>query len=159
MKERLPKLCEHLELHDFNPDLIAFQWLACLFSINLPQHIGFAVWDLFFIKGISVIFGTALTVLSLMEKEILKVDKFEEIYKIIEEFCTTKLDTHTLMKQFSDPISMTQIEELRKEQRTIIMEMIKSQLMAQSSSKCIYPRLRFISNFYLYHGLSKFYQE
>ena len=105
MRERLPKLVAHLELHDFNPDLIAFQWLACLFSINLPQHIGFAVWDLFFIRGMSVIFRFALTILGMMEEEVLKCDKFEDIYLIIEEFCSTKLETQELLRRFADPIT------------------------------------------------------
>jgi len=36
MLERLPRLCAHLEEHMFSLDLIAFQWIACLFAINLP---------------------------------------------------------------------------------------------------------------------------
>ena len=36
MLQRLPELCEHLEEHQFSLDLIAFQWIACLFAINLP---------------------------------------------------------------------------------------------------------------------------
>ena len=39
------------------------------------------------------------------------------------------------------------------------MEAIKKQLDAQTSGKCVYPRLKFISNFYLYHGLTTFYQK
>ena len=70
---------------------------------------------MFFIKGISVIFRFALTILSLMEEEILKADKFEDIYVIIEEFCSNGLETHMLMKKFADPIPNQLIEDLRKE--------------------------------------------
>jgi len=98
MLERLPRLCEHLEEHQFSLDLIAFQWIACLFAINLPQQIHFAVWDLFFIKGIVVIIRFALTILSLMEEDILKCEKFEDIYFLIDHFCQEKLDTKTLME-------------------------------------------------------------
>ena len=37
MRKRLPRLCEHLDEVSFSLDLIAFQWIACLFAINLPQ--------------------------------------------------------------------------------------------------------------------------
>ena len=91
MQKRLPKLVEHLAANDFSLDLVAFQWIVCLFASNLPQNIGMAVWDLFFIKGIVVLFRVALTILSLMQDEILKTNKFEEIYSIIENYCSTKL--------------------------------------------------------------------
>ena len=66
MQKRLPKLVEHLEVNQFSCDLIAFQWIVCLFASNLPQQINMAIWDLFFIKGIIVLFRVALTILSLM---------------------------------------------------------------------------------------------
>ena len=53
----------------------------------MPQEIHFVVWDLFFIKGIVVIIRFALTILGLMEDEILKCDKFEDIYFVIDHFC------------------------------------------------------------------------
>ena len=45
------------------------------------------MWDLFFIKGIRVILRFALTILSLMEEEILAQEKFEDIYFLIDKFC------------------------------------------------------------------------
>ena len=63
-----------------------------------------AVWDLFFIKGIVVLFRVALTILSLMQEEILKADKFEDIYSIIENYCSTKLNINQMMEKFADPI-------------------------------------------------------
>lgn len=98
MLKRLPRLCEHLDNMQFSLDLIAFQWIACLFAINLPQNIHFVVWDLFFIKGIRVILRFALTILSLMEEEILAQEKFEDIYFLIDKFCQERLETKTLLE-------------------------------------------------------------
>ena len=92
---------------------MAFQWIACLFAINLPQEIHFVVWDLFFIKGIVVIIRFALTILSIMEEEILQCDRFEEIYFLIDKFCQEKLNVKSLMERFADRISMREIHELR----------------------------------------------
>ena len=74
-----------------------------------------AVWDLFFIKGIVVLFRVALTILSLMQDEILKTNKFEEIYSIIENYCSTKLTVSAMMGKFAEPISMREVQNLRKE--------------------------------------------
>lgn len=125
MLQRLPRLCAHLEEHMFSLDLIAFQWIACLFSINLPQEIHFVVWDLFFIKGIVVIIRFALTIMALMEEDILKCEKFEDIYYLIDHYCQEKLDVKTLMDKFADRISMREIEELRVSKREEIMSVLK----------------------------------
>ena len=56
------------------------------------------MWDLFFIKGVVVIIRFALTILQLMEEEILEMDKFEDIYFLINHFCQERLDTKMLME-------------------------------------------------------------
>ena len=94
-----------------------------------------------------------------MQDEILQTNKFEEIYFIIENYCGSKLDIRTMMEKFADPISIKEVERLRKEQRVIIMEMLKRQLQATNFNHThLFPRLKFISNFQLYYGLTKYYQ-
>ena len=57
-------------------------------------------------------------------------------------------------------MSLKEIEDLRIEKRQEIMEVLKKQLEStQKNHQNQYPRLKFISNFQLYHGLSKFYQH
>jgi hypothetical protein len=57
----MPKLCQHLETFDFDVDLLLTKWLICLFVNHLPLATELVVWDLFFIKGVSVLFRVALT--------------------------------------------------------------------------------------------------
>lgn len=66
MKDRLPKLCQHLEKFNFDLDLLLTKWLICLFVNHLPLDAELAVWDLFLIKGTSVLFRVALTLFNLM---------------------------------------------------------------------------------------------
>ena len=88
----------------------------------------------------------------------MKCDKFEDIYFVIDHFCQEKLDIRTLMDKFADRISMREIEELRVSKREEIMGVLKKQMDATMSHKGNqFPRLKFISNFQLYHGLAKFY--
>lgn len=107
-----------------------------------------------------VIIRFALTILSLMEEDILKCEKFEDIYFLIDHFCQEKLDTKTLMDRFADRISMQEIEDLRIVKRKEIMEVLKRQLLAtKQNHNSMFPRVKFISNFELYHGLSKYYSR
>ncbi len=52
MHEKLPKLCQHLEVLGFDMDLLVTKWLICLFVNHLPIEAELAVWDLFLIKGV-----------------------------------------------------------------------------------------------------------
>ena len=65
--KKLPKLCKHLEYFEFDVDLLLTKWLICLFINHLPLETELVVWDLFFIKGIQVIFRVALTLFELMQ--------------------------------------------------------------------------------------------
>jgi len=122
--KRLPRLCEHLQEFNFSLDLLAFQWLVCLFVNNLPAETEYAVWDLFFIKGVSVLFRVAITVLELMQDEILSTDRFDVIYKIIDSFGKEKVDKKTLLKNFAQTISNKEIEtERRRFREEIVTEL------------------------------------
>jgi hypothetical protein len=61
MRDRLPKLCQHLEKFNFDLDILLTKWLICLFVNHLPLDAELAVWDLFLIKGSSVLFRVAIT--------------------------------------------------------------------------------------------------
>jgi hypothetical protein len=61
MRERLPKLCQHLDSFNFDLDLLLTKWLICLFVNHLPLDAELAVWDLFMIKGTQILFRVAIT--------------------------------------------------------------------------------------------------
>ncbi len=63
MRERLPKLCNHLETFNFDLDILVTKCLIVLFVNHLPLDAELAVWDLFLIKGSTVLFRVALTLL------------------------------------------------------------------------------------------------
>lgn len=86
MRKRLPKLCRHLDKFNFDLDLLLTKWLICLFVNHLPLETELAVWDLFLIKGVSVLFRVALTLFQFMEREILKANDYGDIYMIVEKF-------------------------------------------------------------------------
>ena len=96
MQKKLPKLCQHLEYYEFDVDLLLTKWLICLFINHLPLETELVVWDLFFIKGIQVIFRVALTLFELMQADILEADDPGTIYMIVDKF-GYKVDRKTLL--------------------------------------------------------------
>lgn len=109
MKEELPKLCKHLEKYEFDVDLLLTKWLICLFVNHLPLETELVVWDLFFIKGVQVIFRVALTLFDLMQNEILQADDPGTIYMIVDKF-GYQVDRNRLLQNIVGGISNDKIK-------------------------------------------------
>ncbi len=60
-REKLPRLQKHFDSYDFSCDLMLTKWLICLFVNHLQLEAELAVWDLLFIKGVSVLFRVGIT--------------------------------------------------------------------------------------------------
>jgi hypothetical protein len=67
-----------------------------LFVGHLHEDTEFAIWDLFFIKGSTVIFRVALTILELMQEEIMNCDNYGDFYMVMNDFPKT-IDRETLL--------------------------------------------------------------
>jgi hypothetical protein len=96
-KREIPDLCRHLEEAGFDPSLLAFQWLVCFLSYNLPEEVSYRVWDLFFIKGPKIIFRISLALLHRMKKELMKSKDFAEIFETLESYPRKFIDVNTLI--------------------------------------------------------------
>jgi hypothetical protein len=57
-----------------------------LFVGELDTETEYLVWDLFFVKGSIVIFRVALTILELMQVDILRATTFNEVVTVISTF-------------------------------------------------------------------------
>lgn len=141
-------------------DLLLTKWLICLFVNHLPLETELLVWDLFFLKGSQVIFRVALTLFSMMEKEILQAEDMGSIFMIVDKF-GNKVDRFLLLKNLVSGITNFDIKGLRSYYRTIIFETLKEQLEVPSITikKNINLRLEFASRFILYNGLVRYYQD
>lgn len=67
-----------------------------MFVGHLHEDTEFAIWDLFFIKGSTVIFRVALTILELMQEEIMNCDNYGDFYMVMNNFPKT-IDRKTLL--------------------------------------------------------------
>lgn len=78
-KQKIPDLCDHLNYVGFDPSLLAFQWFVCFLSYNLPSEVSIRVWDLFFLKGIKIIFRVSLALLHLMKSSLMQTTDFGKL--------------------------------------------------------------------------------
>ncbi len=85
----MPKLCRQFDIMEFDLDLLLTKWFICLFVNHLPLDTELLVWDLFFIKGTSVLFRVAMTLFQLMEKDILACQDLCEVFQIVNTFSLT----------------------------------------------------------------------
>jgi TBC1 domain family member 8/9 len=114
-KENMPDLCEHLESVGFDPSLLAFQWLVCFLSYNLPQDVSDRVWDLFFLKGPKIIFRISISLLYMMRKDLLKTKDFGEIFETLESYPRKVIDFKILFQTSEMPKFKIKARQIREE--------------------------------------------
>ena len=71
------------------------------------------IWDLFFIKGFNVMFRIALTILELLQTEVLKLNSFTEIVDTLSNFCTHKISRRILLENLATGLEAREISTLR----------------------------------------------
>jgi hypothetical protein len=87
-----------------------------LFVGEVPEEAELLVWDLFFVKGSYVVFRVALTVMELMQKEVLKLDRFDDILMLLTTFCQT-ISRKVLADNLATGLESTNIAMLRHQYR------------------------------------------
>lgn len=116
ISNRLPKLCNHLKLFNFDLDLLLTKWFICLFVNHLPLDAELAVWDLFMIKGSSVLFRVGITLFQLMSDDIMGANDYGDIFMIVEKY-GQKVDRDTLLKALFVGIKNKEIDFYRTQFR------------------------------------------
>ena len=125
LERYLPEIYDHFEAVSFNLDLLSFQWLVCLFSRKLREDTVNTIWNLFLLRGISVIFRVALTILKTLEDDIFELERFDEILIMIQNFSETDFTPEMLLKKLVPDIPEEEIRELRELNRVQIVQDIR----------------------------------
>lgn len=128
--EKLPKIAQHFDKHNFLLEPVTLNWFLCLFVNTLPLETTLHLWDCMLFEGIKVIFRAALTLLKLNEKELLKATSFEMFLDFFRtcHFCAR--DPHSFLKACFDPLtlgsfSLHKITDLRTQYRPEIEQRLK----------------------------------
>jgi hypothetical protein len=103
---------------------LAFQWLVCFLSYNLPQDVSDRVWDLFFLKGSKIIFRISLALLHMMKNELMQCNDFAEIFEKLESFPRKVKDINPLIQTAEMPKYKIKARTIREE-RIIVRERVE----------------------------------
>lgn len=102
LKDQLPKLHEHFEIHGVETHMFASQWFLTLFTARFPLYLVFHILDVFLLDGMPILFQVALTLLSEFENELRELD-FEGILKYfrvtLPKRCRSTAFARKLMKK------------------------------------------------------------
>lgn len=85
LTKKYPKLVNHMQNHNYQLDLIAFQWFVTLFLNSVDHKTEMFILSAFFLKGQKIIIRIALLIVDSLKEKILKADDFSEIYRIFTE--------------------------------------------------------------------------
>ena len=66
LSKHFPKLVDHIGHHNYQLDLIAFQWLVTLFFNNVDHETGFFILTAFLLKGQKMILRIALLIIEML---------------------------------------------------------------------------------------------
>jgi hypothetical protein len=123
-----------------------------IFVGELPEDAEYTAWDLFFTKGSIVIFRIAMTILRLLQKELLSETRsIEEAVKVINTFSETKLSRNMLLRNLESEPKKPEVERLRTHYRLEIVGNLQRQM--QAPKKRQFTEAHFLKKFLLYDGL------
>jgi len=135
LQRKRPKLLKHMEECDppFTVNLLAFQWFLTIFihHANLPLETELTIWDMFFIWGDSIIFSVAITLTILMQRDILRAERFDQIYMVCNSF-GKNIDRKTFLSHYVGNFKTEEIEKLRAQFRAEEVENIQASDAAPS---------------------------
>jgi hypothetical protein len=125
-----------------------FKWLMVLFVNELPIDCEYMVWDLFFIKGSTVVFRLALTILQLMQESLLG-QSVDDAILTLNDFC--KGLSRKLLLRGLVSVSKLDVLKLRSVYRTQIIGDLQQEM--QITTKRLFPNVYFLKKFLLYDAL------
>ena len=83
LREKLNKVYEHLNKLEINPELYLIPWLEKLFTQSLDYNILLHMFDLYLLNGEYILFQTALTIIKLLEEDLIDLT-VSEIFKTLK---------------------------------------------------------------------------
>uniref|UniRef100_T1J8X5 TBC1 domain family member 2B n=1 Tax=Strigamia maritima TaxID=126957 RepID=T1J8X5_STRMM len=98
LREKLPKLSEHLEKHDIELCTVTLNWFLALFFDCVPFRTLLRIWDCFLLEGPKVLFRFSIALLKINEAVILQNQDSVAIMKQIKLAAKTAHDVDLLVK-------------------------------------------------------------
>ena len=102
LKNYAEKVFEHLQKLEINPELYLIPWFERLFTQSLDFHLLLHVFDLYLFNGDYILFQTALTIIKLVEEDLLNLT-VSEVFKMLKRLPIkyTELNFFEVFKSFN----------------------------------------------------------
>lgn len=135
MKEQLPKLYEHFERIGIKTHMFASQWFLTLFTARFPLCFVFHILDVFLLDGMPILFQVALTLLSICENNLRKLD-FEGVLKYVRvalpKKCRSTEQAQYVMKLAVD----RKVKRMRQYEDEFVANKIATEKQTQAMQLC-----------------------
>lgn len=165
LKERYPRVVSHMQKHNYQLDLIAFQWLVTLFFNSLEHETEKFILTAFLLKGSKIIIRLALLIIEYFKQDVLKANAFDQIYMIISQNPYSEVDnikiSQLLIESRRLKVTNSILTRIRDLQRQDIVLNLQDNLdKSIAGNQPVHNRrLKFLNQFYLFNGLSKYYEH
>ena len=83
MEKHAKEVFEHLNKLEIKPELYLIPWIEKLFAQTLDYDILLHVYDLYFVNGEYILFQTAITIIKLLEQDLMNVT-ISEVFKLLK---------------------------------------------------------------------------
>ncbi|KAI8645828.1 rab-GTPase-TBC domain-containing protein [Parasitella parasitica] len=120
LKDKNPKLAEHLENNDVLPIMYIAQWFLTAFTMTLPWDSVLRVWDAFYFEGIKVFYRVSLAIMDICKDHLLhSCPTNSELLAFLLHIPHEYLQPDTLLETaFRINLSKTDIERYAKKAGT-----------------------------------------
>eukprot|EP00599_Poterioochromonas_sp_BG-1_P009714 CAMPEP_0173137274 /NCGR_PEP_ID=MMETSP1105-20130129/2985_1 /TAXON_ID=2985 /ORGANISM="Ochromonas sp., Strain BG-1" /LENGTH=932 /DNA_ID=CAMNT_0014049623 /DNA_START=341 /DNA_END=3140 /DNA_ORIENTATION=+ len=81
-----PHLHEHFVKIHLSPEVLTAQWFVTLFSYSFPLTMTTRIWDYIFLSGWEGIFRLSVSILGLMQDQLLALDDMESVAILMKEW-------------------------------------------------------------------------
>lgn len=98
LKEKSPKLIEHLGVCDIDFQLITFNWFHTIYVDNLPVETMLRIWDTFLYEGSKVLFRFAVAIFRYNEEALMASESSIGVFNRLRTMCQDATDIDKLVQ-------------------------------------------------------------
>jgi hypothetical protein len=119
----------------------------------------------FLLKGQKIIITLALLIVDYLKKDVMKATAFDQIYMIISKYPFEKITPEILKQKLREnkriKLTNTILKGLREKVRQDIMNNLQESLQntLKHNSTQFNKRFKLLNQFYLFNGLTKYYEN
>ncbi|XP_064648922.1 uncharacterized protein LOC135501087 isoform X6 [Lineus longissimus] len=135
LKEKLPKLHQHLDDLDIEISTVTLNWFLAIFFDSVPMETLLRIWDCFLLEGPKVLFRFAIAILKIHEKALLEKEDTISIMKHLKLCARLTFDSDGLIKVAFDEMRPFPRRKDIASKQTVYLKMLKEQVRKREEER------------------------